>query len=398
MNNEKELLDSLINDPRLGEIERLFAEKEPNIFKVLRLEGNEIRHSNFLGWLLDSRGSHGLGAEFVKKILVEVGMNVDELKCDDVVVEREKNHIDVLVYSPTEKWCLVIENKTWTKDHDNQLNRYSEDVKQLFKDYYHLFVYLTPTGEEPIQNTNDYWKCVGYKFIKDKLQKMLNEANVNNRAKIFIEDYIKLLEEDLLMENDKGRRDLCIEFYNDHKEAIDLINKYIGDTGAMRTKLYYDRLDEYKDSLGISMGVSTNKYTRFIPNLLKEKVSGQGNGWSDKNDYLILYEVQTDKYTDQLRMQIVLGPSVDNVKKEELLKELSKDKLFGNAKATKRVIKRQKYDTAYIWIYEHQIINKSDYKTLSEEKAAGRLIEFIKSKEFANISNKLLEIINKVYR
>lgn len=38
--------------------------KNPNIFQILKISKNEIRHSNFLSWLLDPKGSHKLGDIF----------------------------------------------------------------------------------------------------------------------------------------------------------------------------------------------------------------------------------------------------------------------------------------------------------------------------------------------
>lgn len=395
--SDEELLNELVNDSNFQTVERLLNSKEPNIFKILKLEGNEIRHSNFLAWLLDPRGNHGLGSNLVKSVLREAGLdNIDNLTCDDAVVEREKDYIDLLVYSPKEKWCLVIENKTWTKDHGHQLNRYAKDVKYYFSGYQPLFVYLTPAGEEPTQETDDTWKCVGYKYIKDELQRVLEDIRIDNKQKNYIEDYLKLLEDDLLMENDKTRRDLCIDLYKKHKEAIDMINGYIGDEGAMRSKQYYDVLNSQSDTLKITMGVSTNKYTRFIPNVLEEANKGLGKGWSEKNSYLILYEVQCDKYTNELKLQIVLGPAVYYEKKEKLLNKLNENDLFKNAKAVQRANRKKKYDTAYIWIYEHTIVNKSKYEEMSVEEVAAKLVEYIGGQDCEKVTSELLKILKTI--
>jgi hypothetical protein len=43
-----------------------------NIFDVLRIARAEIRHSNFLAWLLDPAESHGQGDLFLKAILMDL--------------------------------------------------------------------------------------------------------------------------------------------------------------------------------------------------------------------------------------------------------------------------------------------------------------------------------------
>ena len=389
----KELLD----DKNFQNIEKLFESKELNIFKILKLEGNEIRHSNFLGWLLNPRENHGIGDTLIKGLLREAGLEkVDSLDCSDVIIEREKFYIDLLAFSPKEKWFIIIENKTWTKDHDNQLNRYSDDASHYLPGYKPFYIYLTPTGEEPIEDTRDEWKCVGYKTIKETLKNALQEREVDVKAKMFIEDYIKLLEGDLLMENEKEIRDRCIDVYNKHKEAIDLINKYVGDIGAIHSKLYYDALEKNKDKLGIEMAVSTNKYTRFLPNEFINVVDKVGNGWGGGNKYLLLFEVQSDKDTQELRLQIVVGPSSDNGKKKELLEKLLKTKEFNENKAMKRLAVKRNFDINYIWVYEKQIVNKTAYEELSNEKLVEELINYVAGDNFKRVKNKLLEVCKEV--
>ena len=38
--------------------------KNPNIFQILKISNTEIRHSNFLSWLLDPSQSHKIGDIF----------------------------------------------------------------------------------------------------------------------------------------------------------------------------------------------------------------------------------------------------------------------------------------------------------------------------------------------
>ena len=42
--------------------------KNPNIFQILKISNTEIRHSNFLSWLLDPSQSHKIGDIFSEKI------------------------------------------------------------------------------------------------------------------------------------------------------------------------------------------------------------------------------------------------------------------------------------------------------------------------------------------
>ena len=43
--------------------------KNPNIFHILKISTREIRHSNFLSWLLDPSETHKMGDIFLKRFL-----------------------------------------------------------------------------------------------------------------------------------------------------------------------------------------------------------------------------------------------------------------------------------------------------------------------------------------
>lgn len=82
-----------------------------NLFRTLRIERAEIRHSNVLAWLLSPQETHGLGDSFVRRFLstllmenevVEVSLRpaeVELMPLSDIEVLREWQNIDILVHS-----------------------------------------------------------------------------------------------------------------------------------------------------------------------------------------------------------------------------------------------------------------------------------------------------------
>jgi len=82
-----------------------------NIFDALRIDRAEIRHSNFLAWLLDPNESHGQGGLFLRAILMDLFKSAREngfpcpvspieLDGEDlrgVEVRREWKHIDLVL-------------------------------------------------------------------------------------------------------------------------------------------------------------------------------------------------------------------------------------------------------------------------------------------------------------
>jgi hypothetical protein len=51
-----------------------------NIFDALRVDRAEIRHSNFLAWLLNPAESHGQGALFLRAVLMDLLQSAPEFR------------------------------------------------------------------------------------------------------------------------------------------------------------------------------------------------------------------------------------------------------------------------------------------------------------------------------
>jgi hypothetical protein len=115
-------LDKFLADNR--ELEDLSARLSIfNIFKVLRIEQAEIRHSNVLAWLLDPQQNHGLGNAFLRRFLstilldnesAEIALTPAQIELMNMAhVEgwREWKKTDIVAFSRSEEWILLIENK-----------------------------------------------------------------------------------------------------------------------------------------------------------------------------------------------------------------------------------------------------------------------------------------------
>lgn len=55
---------NFISDNDVSKLELILD--KPNIFHALKIIQQEIRHSNFLAWLLNPKENHGLGNSFLK--------------------------------------------------------------------------------------------------------------------------------------------------------------------------------------------------------------------------------------------------------------------------------------------------------------------------------------------
>src|SRR5438445_612442 len=100
-----------------------------NIFDALSIARAEIRHSNFLAFILDPAESHGQGQMFLKAVLMDLlraapaalrpfsPIDLDGVDLKGVNVRREWGHIDLLITCEEPPFAIVIENKVGSHEH-----------------------------------------------------------------------------------------------------------------------------------------------------------------------------------------------------------------------------------------------------------------------------------------
>ena len=129
-----------------------------NIFDVLNLKTNEVRtHSAFLASLLNPKGNHGMKdaylRAFVKNVIKDNSFKFITKKAD-VYVEysigtynadkTEGGRIDILISSGEN--AIIIENKIYADDQENQIIRYCNYAERMFKNG--KILYLTLFGNQ----------------------------------------------------------------------------------------------------------------------------------------------------------------------------------------------------------------------------------------------------------
>lgn len=164
------------------------TEEKFNIFQALHKMHDERRlHSRFISVLLQPKGTHGFGSQFLKLFLEEFqkpyegeASQIEDHEIndprpndgflyfqytDDCIVfpkefdKKEHENIDILIIDSKQQQCIIIENKIYAGDSNggggNQLQRYI--------DYAHKerniplekidVIYLTLDGHEPSENS-----------------------------------------------------------------------------------------------------------------------------------------------------------------------------------------------------------------------------------------------------
>jgi len=291
------------------------SSKKSNIFEILKIKNMEIRHSNFLGWLLDPEESHNLKNEFLKGFVQE-GINknkyteitVDIDLIDSVKIEREYEDIDLLIESHNVVFC--IENKIFSNEHSDQLKKYKKIVQKEFPNKEKVFIYLTPSGK-PSQQETELYLPISYSVVLEVL-KHLNIKKIDKNAQIYILDYIAILEKDILKNNELKAplSKLHLEYGEFIKQILEKRN-----TSQSKEREIYKKHQEFFDYFsknnfdpewislliqktllknGYKLGSINSKYVRFYPVELEAYIykSKQSNTWEHREIFIFELEIK----------------------------------------------------------------------------------------------------------
>jgi hypothetical protein len=208
-----------------------------NIFDALDIARVEIRHSNFLSFILDPAESHGQGQLFLKAVLMDLlkaapaekrplsPIDLDGTDLSGVEVRREWANIDLLVTCEQPPFVIAIENKIGSQEHSDQLGRYERTIRTHYPDARPLFVYLTPNADEPSEDT---WVTYSYSDIHRVLARVRKayHSAIGEDVLIFLDHYLSLIGARFM--NDTSIDQLCQRIYKNHRHALDLIFERIG--------------------------------------------------------------------------------------------------------------------------------------------------------------------------
>lgn len=260
-------LDKLAD--KLAKVEKDTYTDGFNFFSAVGMTTQEVRHSTFLAWLLNPNMQHGLNDKALRlfceelckykiknkninlpsdfkensEILKDIGIvDAAELLAllageinvtTEEVVEGTQRRTDIIINCVSSKTVIIIENKILTESHDDQLHVYEKKYSSYGK---RIFVYLSPRGDLPInkggdEKYNNKWCIFDYEEIRNMADRLLksNACQNNIKLKLIIEDYIEMIDTNIL-ESNPTVLNACKEIYSKHKQAIELLIRYINST------------------------------------------------------------------------------------------------------------------------------------------------------------------------
>ena len=305
-------LSRLLDDPGFGTIHSEMARF--NLFEAVGAVRSELRHSNFLAYLLSPSRSHGLGSAVLEAVLRAIlemlpphdrpVMTLELIVADinKAYVYRERDNIDLLIEIDTLKLVVVIENKVDAKAGDGQLNRYWEATEARYPKHRKLYVYLTPLGDE-----SGHPRYVSFSYVRltEILDKLGTTASIALETAIIVRHYVEMLRRHIVP--DERLRELAAKLYERHTEALDFIFECRPQQGGVLEALY-DRIEQVGGLLIDSRGANV---VRFAPDAWEslKSIRCDTSNWTHTGRAL-LFELKTFvNAPGRVNLALVLGPA-----------------------------------------------------------------------------------------
>ena len=210
--------------------------EEVDVFDVLGLDGSEEFHSNYLAWLLDPKGSHGLGDGFLQGFLAVSGASraIGAADRPSTTIRREKHleldggygRLDIRILNESAKFLCAIENKVWAPESGNQLAWYRKVLARDYPDHRVHRVFLTPRGVMPDDpEEREHWTTMSYTDVLRLVEGAIEaEGDSGNKdVMAFLRQYAITLRRNIVPEVSNDVHELARRIYRKHKRAIDLI-------------------------------------------------------------------------------------------------------------------------------------------------------------------------------
>ena len=287
-----------------------------SILDIYGIARSETHHSKFLAWLFNPNESHNTRELALRKLLniaVRRGIKQNNQSKDfqwfkntvltsathsstsasnvqvltESYVEAQgkkgaKGRIDILIQNVelgTEPINIVIENKIYSNEHDEQTTTYFEGINKKFpkQKNINIFLYLTPKSNWEMPK-EDGPSCTCKDFIEINYQDILTEVltsileePISSATKIAIEDYIHCITSPSIhsknyntMATDKETNEMLKKFWDANEDLIRAAIYAFASSEDEDSKVEINNLKEALDKYTIS-----RDYTKY-------SIDGQG--------------------------------------------------------------------------------------------------------------------------
>lgn len=220
-----------------------------NVFDILGIRSDELSHSSILTNLLDAKGKHGQKDIFLKLFIEQIHPlleksryyeHINSFDTEKATAKKEIHiggvkhetaeggRVDIVVSSGNKH--LVIENKIYAGDQDQQLLRYDNHYKN------DPIIYLTLYGDEPSKASKGNlvlgtdFICISYHTdISNWLEKCIKEMTNKPIIRETLNQYLFLIKSLTNQSNNNKMSEEIIKIINSNRETLNA-SKLICDT------------------------------------------------------------------------------------------------------------------------------------------------------------------------
>jgi len=304
-----------------------------NIFAVGPRWG-EVDHSACLAFLLDPYETHGLRDAVLRAFLqvveaatgrvgpvpADMTAATVETEFHHVDMDGKRGRIDILVLDGANKLAIIIENKTGSREHDEQLRRYYEEVRRRCGDPWRIVaLFLSPAADAPSEPD---WAPIGYRHVCEALTEVANERDPERDAgvRVLLDHYADLIRRKLV--GDDNIDALCRRLYAQHGAVIDQMIRRV-EARRKQTRALIEGL--VKQSANFAVDGIWNDPIRFRALFIRVAYlpwdgaldHHKGNGQWTKSCRLLLFTFNV--FHDHLDMDLMIGPG-DARERDRILK------------------------------------------------------------------------------
>ena len=207
-NQRNEIIHRRINgiENFIGEFSKLKEELDTqriqkfNILKILNISSDEVRHSSFLAWLLDSKSGHNQGFLFFNAFMQMCNIDVHIDQPYSYTVKREfseiESIIDILIYRRSD-FLVYVENKIYSAEGNAQCSREVRDMRRLgtrllIPPERQYAVFLTPDGREPVTGDPECWRTLSYQQLWLSFKQLIPQITLD-KMRYLLEDWLEII-------------------------------------------------------------------------------------------------------------------------------------------------------------------------------------------------------------
>ena len=311
----------------------------------------EIRHSNFLGYILDPARPHGFSDLLLRELIDLLLEETDDSNLNRLAlhfrplgnarVYRERHSIDLLIDIPAQSndrgLVIALELKVNAAEGNQQLARYEESVKTTYRGADHLFGFLTTEGRDGETSGAAHWVPLDYTTLLERFENRVKQQGIEGRGAEMLADYARMMRRHGMADGaaNKALDEAVSKIWAAHREALDYLMDNRPDAlgDAMKAFLSDESRTKTADFLSAVCGdvikpdSSSGRYHRFCFKTLLETYSELKDAESTwvESQSLVLLELHHDRARGEVQLSIVVGKATNNLEfRSALIEELSK--------------------------------------------------------------------------